>query len=208
MKHLHFKIFIFTLFAMGIVLGGCSSGKTVYITSDKDSKAMVTMGIDYRDFEATATKAVDSMLMSNALYNSDGRRYVLLIGRFINDTTQRIDMDQLIKKIRVALLRSGKVIVTTAVGYNGPEDIMSRRVRALRKDDEFNQKTIAKKGQLISADLSLSGKIIQRAASISRSKQRVDYYFQLTLTDLDTGLAYWEDETVISKAGDNNTVTW
>ncbi len=208
MKHLHFKISIFISLSIGIAFGGCSSGKTVYITSDKESKAMVTMGIDHRDFEAAATKSVDSMLMSNALYKPDGGRYVLLIGRFINDTTQRIDMDQLIKKIRVALLRSGKVIVTTAVGYNGPEDIMSRRIRELRKDDEFNQKTIAKKGQLISADLSLSGKIIQRAASISSSKQRVDYYFQLTLTDLDTGLAYWEDETVISKAGDNNTVTW
>ncbi len=48
-----------------------------------------------------------------------------MISRVVNDTMQRIDTDQLVKKIRIELLRSGKVVVTTAVGGAGPEDSAS-----------------------------------------------------------------------------------
>lgn len=85
---------------------------------------------------------------------------------------------------------------------------MTMSVRDLRDNEEFNQKTIAKKGTVMSANRSLSGKIIQRNTKISGSKQRVDYYFQMTVTNLDNGLAIWEDEIRINKAGSNRSVAW
>jgi len=45
---------------------------------------------------------------------------------------------------------------------------------------------------MIAPDYSLSGKIIQRNATLSNGDTEVNYYFQLTLTDIKTGLAYWE----------------
>ena len=78
----------------------------------------------------------------------------------------------------------------------------------LRGNEEFNQKTVAKKGQMIAPDLSLSGKIIQRNVTIDRDRQQVEYYFQMTLTDINTGLATWEDEVVIGKRGSNKSVAW
>ena len=56
--------------------------------------------------------------------------------------------------------------------------------------------------------MSLGGKIMQRTAKAANGNQIVEYYFQLTLTHLETGLAFWEGETVIGKSGSNDTVTW
>ncbi|MBN2069148.1 MAG: penicillin-binding protein activator LpoB [Opitutales bacterium] len=187
------------------VLSGCTTTENI---NTQDDRGQAVMGLDYRDFQNAAAEAVSDMLMSGAVDKPDGSRYVLAISRVVNDTMQRIDTDQLIKKIRVELLRSGKVVVTTAVGADGPEDAMSRQARELREDDEFNQGTVAKKGQMIAPELSLSGKIIQRNVRINSSKQQVEYYFQLTLTDINTGLAFWEGETVIGKRGSNRSVSW
>ncbi|PLY16372.1 MAG: penicillin-binding protein activator LpoB, partial [Sulfurimonas sp.] len=120
-----------------------------------------------------------------------------------------IDTDQLIKKIRVGLLQSGKVVVTTAVGVSGAEDPMSMQTREeLRGNVEFDQKTVAGKGEMIAPDLSLSGKILQRNIRVDSKTQRVEYYFQLSLTDIKTGLAFWEDERIVAKRGSNKSVAW
>ncbi|MBU0736435.1 MAG: penicillin-binding protein activator LpoB [Proteobacteria bacterium] len=189
-----------------LMLSGCAT-TTRNIDMNND-KGQAVMGLDYRDFQKAASEAIKSMLQSGALNKRGGGRYVLAISRIVNDTMQRIDTDQLIKKIRVELLQSGKVVVTTAVGAGEPEDKMSMKARQLRKSDEFNQSTVAKKGQMIAPDLSLSGKIIQRNVKVSSGTQQVEYYFQLTLTDINTGLAFWEGESVIGKRGSNKSVSW
>lgn len=189
-----------------LMLSGCATA-TRNIDMNND-KGQAVMGLDYRDFQKAASEAIKSMLQSGALNKRDGGRYVLAISRIVNDTMQRIDTDQLIKKIRVELLQSGKVVVTTAVSAGEPEDKMSMKARQLRKSDEFKQSTVAKKGQMIAPDLSLSGKIIQRNVKVSSGTQQVEYYFQLTLTDINTGLAIWEGESVIGKRGSNKSVAW
>jgi len=198
----------FVVASLGAILfSGCAT-KTVNIDMNKDS-AQAVMGLDYRDFQKSAQSMVSSMIDSGALNKRGGGRYVLVVSRIINDTMQHIDTDQLVKKIRVGLLRSGKVVVTTAVGANGAEDTMSMQTRKdLRGNAEFNQKTVAGKGNMIAPDLSLSGKIIQRNIRIDNSTQRSEYYFQMSLTDINTGLAFWEDERVIGKQGSNSSAAW
>jgi len=127
------------------MLSGCAT-TTRNIDMNND-KGQAVMDLDYRDFQKAASEAIRSMLQSGALNKRGGGRYVLAISRIINDTMQRIDTDQLIKKIRVELLQSGKVVVTTAVSAGEPEDKMSMKTRQLRKSDEFKQSTVAKKGK-------------------------------------------------------------
>jgi len=189
-----------------LLFTGCANQSNVSV--GKSTQRVTTMGLDHSDFKKAASEAIESMLKSGAVNKRGGGRYVLAISRIINDTTQRIDIDQLVKKIRIALLQSGKVVVTTAVRAGGAEDKMSYDARKLRGNSEFNQRTVAKKGQMIAPDLSLSGKIIQRNVKLTNGNQGVDYYFQLTLTDINTGLAFWEGETVIGKAGSNDSVSW
>jgi uncharacterized protein (TIGR02722 family) len=187
------------------MLAGCAS-EPRYIDPAADD-GPVAMGLDYRDFERAATLAVEDMLASGAVSHPEGRRYVMAVSRVTNDTMQRIDTDQLVKKIRVALLRSGKVITTSAVGVDGAEDEMIGRSRELRDSEEFDQSGVQRKGMLEAPDLSLSGKILQRNQKV-KDEQQVEYYFQLALTDLTTGLAIWEGETPIIKRGPNSSVSW
>ncbi len=204
---------LLSLTLSALIFSGCATSYNQtarYIDKEKlGTSTPVTLGLDYEDLERASLKLVNSMLKSKAFsLNNPNKRYVLMISDFINDTTQRIDIDQLIKKIRIALLNSGRFIITTAVRAGGAEDMASYQVRKLRKIDEFNQKTIAKKGEMIAPDLSLSGKIIQRVTPLSNKEQRVDYYIQMSITDLKTGLALWEGEEVISKAGDSKAAPW
>lgn len=192
---------------LALLLSGCAT-KVETVRTDADTDGPGTMGLDYRDFATAADAAIEDMLTSGAVDHPQGGRYVLVISRVTNDTMQRIDTDQLIKKIRVALLRSGKVVTTTAVGLQGAEDAMVQKARDLRQSKEFNQKTVAKEGQMIAPDYSLSGKILQRNLKLDDGRQQSEYYFQLSLTDITTGLAYWEGETPIVKRGSNKTVTW
>ena len=39
-------------------------------------------------------------------------------------------------------------------------------------------------------------------------KQQVEYYFMLSLTEIRTGLAWWEGETIIGKRGSGKSVAW
>ncbi|GHD50480.1 hypothetical protein SAMN05216429_10898 [Marinobacter persicus] len=188
-----------------LMLAGCAT-QTRYVDPAADD-GPVAMTMDYRDFEKAATEAVEDMVASGAVSNPNGGRYIMVVSRVTNDTMQRIDTDQLTKKIRVALLRSGKVVTTTAVGLNGAEDEMSMAARELRNSEEFDQSGVQKKGTLQAPDLSLSGKILQRNHTVGK-EQQVEYYIMLSLTDLATGLAFWEGETPIIKRGSNDSVSW
>jgi len=181
------------------LLAGCAT-PTQRIDLAHDTSAEVN-ALDSRDFDIAAEKMIADMIASGAVDKKDGGRYVLAIYRVANRTKQDIDTDQLVKKIRVSLLKSGKVVVTTAVGGSGAEDGMSRAVRDLADDDMFNAATVAQQGTAVAPNLSLSGKIIERNLKIDRSKQRIEYIFQLTLTDINSGLAFWEGEETIGKIG-------
>jgi uncharacterized protein (TIGR02722 family) len=187
-------------------LAACAAQSTQMINPHADSSGY-GMGLDERDFSTAAQDAVQKLLESGALDHPGGGRYVVTISRVTNDTMQRIDTDQLVKKIRVQMLNSGKAVVTTAVGAAGAEDAMTMQVRELRASQEFSHANLAHKGEMVAPELSLSGKLIQHNATVDGG-QRVDYEFQLTLTDLHTGLALWENETPISKLGTNRTVAW
>jgi uncharacterized protein (TIGR02722 family) len=184
---------------------GCATAK--YIDHDGRDSVVNVGQINTQDWIRAADELTQSLLLSGALGSVAGKPKVLMIGRIKNNTTQHIDTDSLMKKIRVALNKGGRALTTTAVGLDGPEDESSKAVRELRADDEFNQTTIPGKGNLVSPDFSLSGKIIQNNARAGRIKQS-EFAFQLSLTDLKTGLAVWEEEKLIVKQGSRAAVGW
>ena len=198
-------IYIFLLISY-LILTACATPVTRVNTTD--DRGPEGMGLDYRDFEIGATEAVQKMLRSGAVNHPNGGRYVLAVSRITNDTMQHISTTQLTKKIRIELLNSGKVVTTTAIGLDEPEDEMSSAVRELRQSDEVHQSRLPGKGQLQSPDLSLSGRLIQQTQRMNRKTQRTEYYLQLTLTEVGSGLAIWEGETMIVKQGSARSVSW
>jgi len=208
MKILKSRLLFLTLASLTCICG-CATNNVVYVNppTSEAKNPPLTLSLEYQDFKAAAVSLVNDMLKSGALDRPGGGRYVVAISRVINDTTQDIDIDQLLKDIRIALLKSGKAVITTTFQIGGPEDPMTQEIRKLRNNEEINSKTLPGKGELIAPDLSLSGKIIQKVYYANGVK-KVDYYFILTLTDVKTGLAVWEGEKVISKASSENNYTW
>ena len=173
-------------------------------------RSAIGVNLNSRDFESAGSKLVQDMLESGAVDKREGEgRYVLVISRITNDTMQRIDTDQLVKLIRVALLKSGKVVTTTAVGLNRQvDDPMSRDYRELRRSREFDTKTMPAAGRMVVPELSLSGKLMQHNNRLGDGSQRIGYDFQLTLTFLRTGLGLWEGTETIAKRAPNQSVAW
>lgn len=189
---------------MALCLALCACGGTrVVDLNDKDDVATMqhVMELEYRDWTNTAEKMTESMIKSGVLKSES--KPVIAIADIVNDTTQRFDTDILTKKIRTTLLKSGTAQIAT--NFSG-EDSTSNAVRAQRGNTEYDQNTIVKSGTLVAPNMSLSGKMLQRNLKLesgwfSAVDTRVEYYLQLTLTDLKTGLSVWEDEQPIVKEG-------
>jgi len=199
-------LFVFSLLLLAAVAGCTPKTTNIDLTNDT-GKAV--LGLDYRDFDVAASKMVQSALASGALDKPGGGRFVMAKGRVLNDTMQRIDTDQLMVKIEQEFLNSGKVVMTSAVGGPGvPDELIHQAREDLRNNDEFDQQTVAAKGTLIAPELSISGKIFQRVLAYDRGRQQIEYYFQLRVSDIVSGLKLWENETLIGKRGSNKTVPW
>jgi uncharacterized protein (TIGR02722 family) len=197
-------------FLMAAVLSlfvvGCEKQTTNIDVTNDEGKAV--MALDYRDFDQAASKMIQSMLASGALKKPGGGRYVVATSRITNDTMQRIDIDQLMAKIEQELLNSGQVVMTSAVGAQDSTDPLVQEARKLRDSEEFDQNTIAAKKTLIAPELSISGKILQRNIPYDKGTQQVEYYFQLKVANLISGLTVWQNETLIGKRGSNKSVAW
>ena len=187
-----------------LLAAGCEQRTTMIDTMNDEGKAV--MALDYRDFDMAASKMVQSMLSSGALKKDGGGRYVVATGRIVNDTTQRIDTDQLMAKIETEILNSGQAVMTSAIG-SGSDQLLNE-TRELRDSEEFDPNTVAKRKTLIAPDLTISGKIFQRNIRYDRNTQQIEYYFQLKLSDVKSGLRFWQDETLIGKRGSNRSVSW
>jgi len=187
-----------------LICCGCGQKTTnIDVVNDEGNPVMA---LDYRDFDQAASAMVQSMLGSGALKKKDGGRYVVATGQIVNDTMQRIDTDQLMAKIEEELLNSGQVVMSSAVGSG--TDTLIHETRELRDSEEFDPNTIAKRGTLIAPELTISGKIFQKNLRYSKSRQQVEYYFQLKVSDATSGLRLWQKETIIGKRGSNKSVAW
>ena len=202
------KISVLCALCSVLFLSACGGTKVV----DLDDKSAVAdmndvMELEYRDWTKTAGHMVDSMVKSGAFRQI--KNPVIAVGRVTNDTMQRFDTDILVKKIRTELVNSGRAQVTTAMRTTGAaEDEITHQTRELRGNAEYDASTIVGGGTLVAANMSLTGKMIQRNLHVETCwlcahQERVEYYLQMTLTDVKTGLSVWEDEQPIIKEGRN-----
>jgi uncharacterized protein (TIGR02722 family) len=187
---------------------GCGPSVTNIDMTNDQGKAV--MALDYRDFEQAAATMVDSLIRSGSLSKPGGGRYVMVTGGILNDTMLRIDTDQLMAKVEQEMMNSGQVAMTSAMGDKARESMVyeTRDMRDSDRGDEFNPDTLPAKQQLIAPELSISGKIFQSNVRYDTKTQQVEYYFQLRITDMTTGLRFWQEETVIGKRGSNKMVSW
>jgi penicillin-binding protein activator len=189
-----------------VLLNGCGTDPHRIDTSG--NRGLTTVDdINFKDWQMTASKAINSLLASGVLSRQDGRKTILMISTVKNSTSQHINTRILTDKMRQAVLRSGKALTTTAISGSGAEDKATRQVRKLENDDMFNQATVQKSGTAIAPDMSLAGEIIQQKTTLGRKSESY-FFFHLTLTDLKTGLAVWEDNFEVAKQAKKPVFGW
>jgi uncharacterized protein (TIGR02722 family) len=187
-----------------LFFSGCASTSARYI-SPQGTETIVSLGqINIQDWANAADQMVASMLTSGVLERAPRQPAVLAISRIINNTQQHVDTDSLVKKIRVSLSKTGKVVTTTTMGLGG------RAEDPLAKDAAdyaafMNDKPAESATQM--PDYSLSGKLLEDRVKAGKDHQTT-YSFQLSLTAVASGLAVWEDEVQITKTGRKGSVGW
>jgi penicillin-binding protein activator len=191
---------LYTL-ALAAVVTGCAN-KTTYVDPNSSNLVVSTEGINIQDFAQAAETMAQSLIANNISTGqlksgAPGEPALIAISRIQNNTGQQLDTDQLVKKIRIDLLRTGKVYTSSTIAYGGAQDPLAADLQ--KADQLFGQKAA---GRL--PDYTLSGKIIEDRASAGRTKQ-TSYIFQLSLSSR-AGIAVWEDEKIVTKQGKRNSV--
>jgi uncharacterized protein (TIGR02722 family) len=204
MKRIHL-LAVAALAAASLVITGCqSTGNASYVESSGTETIVSLDKINIQDWNKAADDLVASLLISGALERAPEQPAILAISRIINNTQQQVDTDSLIKKIRIDLNKSGKVMTATTIGLGGrAEDPLAKseaEYAAFMNDDK-------EAAPLPTPYFSLSGKLLEDRATRGSNKQ-VTYSFQLSLTEIRSGLAVWEDEVQITKQGKRASVGW
>ncbi len=172
------------------LLAGCTTGKVSRIEGTGDRATTTAGGIDIKDWLTASEAMINSLLGSGRIQTPPNAPAVMAISRISNNTAQQIDTDLLVKNIRIALNKSGKVVTTTTVGLGGTaEDPLAKELA--------QQRAGGAPAKLPDPNYTLSGKIIEERQAKGNEKT-ISYVFQLSLTDT-SGIAVWEDQKIISK---------
>jgi hypothetical protein len=184
-----------------VVLPGCGQ-QAKYVQPDS-SRLVTRVGeINIQDFARAADvmvqSLIDQIINPGKLHSGVPNEPALLgISRIVNNTGQHIDTDLLVKKIRVALLQTGKVQTSSTIGLGEPEDPLAKDLQATRESAENRSYTRL-------PDYTLFGKIIENRTKTGNLKQSA-YVFQMGLTS-PNGVAVWEAEETIIKQGTRSGV--
>lgn len=184
-----------------LVLAGCQ--KAEYVDPKGNDLVVNADRMNIQDWNLLADQAVQSMVNSGVLARLPNQPAGVLLNPVINTTTQQFDTDGIMKKIRIALLNTGRCEVIMTAGPGGrAEDKIAQDAQALKdfqsgKDNQVNPSNIP--------DATLTAKLIEDRAR-SGSTRQVAYVLQMSLTNTNTGRAVWEGEASVIKQGQRSSV--
>ena len=193
--------------ALAALVAGCTTPTTrVDLLNDRGPRVA---GLDYRDVQLAANATLQSLYRSGRLDRGDGQMYVMAVSKVKNDTMQRFDTDILTSYITQELMNNNKVMVTSAMAATADNrDELIHGARTARGNAEFNQATVAQAGQLVAPSHTVYGKVIQREIPMDNGDKQVEYYFQMRIVEVATGLQWWQGQVPIVKRADGATPTW
>ncbi len=197
------KKFILVLFMSVPVFlfSGCATTPTVNYGSPEQVET-VTADFGSTDLQMIAEKMVNSLITSPIL--SSGKNPVFYVSSVQNRTDEHLDMKSVTDKIKVTLLKSGKVRFS-AVGEANDEIIKQLEYQA--SSGAVNPQTAKSFGNQVGADFFLYGDFSSIRKSAGRVKD-VYYKFTLNLVSIQTGLIEWADEKEIRKQAKKPLMGW
>ena len=168
---------------------------------DSSEKGLVNLEkINSQDFTRAANKLLQDLFTTGALAKAPDQPAILHVGEVRNDTQTYFDTDLLLQSMKRDLLASNRVRISTTEGLGGKaSDKYAKEVRAkLEAGDPF---AVIQPRPFYS----LSGKIIEETSRVDKVTQK-DFYFLMTLTEIDTGTGVWFGRELISKQGRRGSI--
>jgi len=172
-----------------------------YSVSRVDSSQFrASMGLDPQDVKETAALMAESLLADNILKRKGaGGRSVVAISNFRNNTSlYDFDPNLIYNPIRVTLNKSG---VAYAYVKNSDDSFVSgnrARVNTFNEEADFLGDARTSSGP--SPQYSLTLQLIENATFVGNRSQKA-YQIHMTLNQIGSGLAIWEDIKDINKLG-------
>jgi len=186
------KILLLISCLITALLFSCATTPRVQYGSPEQVETL-TQEFGSTDLQMIAEKMVNSLLATPLLQS--GQRPVLYVHRVKNKTDEHIDTKSVTDKIRVTLLKSGKVRFSAV---NEVNDELVKQLEYQTSSGIVDPTTAKQFGRQVGTDYFLYGEI----TSIKKSSGRVkDVYFKFTmnLVNIETGLIEWADEKEIRK---------
>ena len=188
---------IFTLF-----LFSCNERKPIGRAADAkyledgSNRGLVNLDkINAQDFTRAANQLVVDLLASGSLSEAPNQPAILHVGEIRNDTQTYFDTDLLLQGMKRDLLASKNVRISTTAGPEGK--ISDSYADSVRKElGTGGDKQVSTPRP----NFSLSGKIIEETSRVDKVTQK-DFYFLLTLTELNGGTGVWFGRELITKQG-------
>lgn len=183
-----------------LLLLGTSSvyGDVDYVNTQNVERTTVSFGSS--DLNMIAEKMVTSMLQAQLF---DGQKKpVIDFADIKNETTEQIYTKSIVDKIKVHLLKSGKVRVSV---YNEIGDVLKKELEH-QSSKYVKQDTAKQIGNQVGADQILYGEI---TSIEKRDGEKVDLYYKITLklADIQNAELTWADEKEIRKIGSKGVTT-
>lgn len=203
------------MFPLSLALGaalllapGCMD-RTQLVDQDNDTE--IVAGLGYKDFETAAAETVNTILSSKQVQRAtkQDKTYVVAIGKVSDETPLSIDTDLITARVGEALLNDDRFALSSVFAdRESNRDNTVSEARLVRGNDEFDQSSVQKKGQLKAPDFSITGKIIARDVKRDNGGHQYEYYFQLRMNDLATGTVLTTRETKVIKRTGKKSHTW
>ncbi len=167
---------------------------------DGSNKGLVNLEkINAQDFTRAANQLIGDLLSSNALIQAPTQPAILHVGEVRNDTQTYFDTDLLLQGMKRDLIATNRVRISTTAGLGGKgADSYAQEVRG---DLESKGKKINR----LRPYFSLSGKIIEETSRVDKVTQK-DFYFLLTLTEINSGTGVWFGRELITKQGSRGAI--
>ena len=183
---------------IALVMAGCVTNQSVYVPSAEEG--ISSRGVDAHDYQLVVEKMVSSMLR-HGLRTDAGAKPVIALGPIYNRTAYNIEVRMIGEDIRNEVLKSGLAKFSTATDFahkGGESGDLYRQLEFQNESGHVNPATAKAYGQIVGADYILYGNIYNIERS-ERSRTEANYKFNLTLTEIATGLVVWADTKPIRK---------
>ncbi len=167
---------------------------------DGSNRGLVNLDkINAQDFTRAANQLISDLLTSGALANAPMQPATLHIGVVRNDTQTFFDTDLLLQGMKRDLLATNRVRISTTVGPGGKG--ADGYAQELRRELEKKNPNISRPRPYFS----LSGKIVEETSRVDKVTQK-DFYFLLTLTEINSGTGVWFGRELITKQGSRGAI--